>query len=106
MVQWVTVVLALLGFAYNGYKDYASGNLKSLTNQQDSVKSNYPIQYCLMAYDPNTNKVYYQHENRTWYDYPPEQRRYSSTPEHSQDQGQEALGVAYGTSGRPQHTFR
>lgn len=106
MVQWVTVVLALLGFAYNGYKDYANGNLQPLTKQEDSVKTNYPIQYCLMAYDPNSDKVYYQHENGTWYDHPPQQRRYSSTPQHSQNQGQETLGVAYGTPGRSQYFVR
>jgi hypothetical protein len=106
MVQWITVVLALLGFAYNGYKDYANGNLQPLTKQEDSVKTNYPIQYCLMAYDPNSDKVYYQHENGTWYDHPPQQRRYSSTPKHSQNQGQETLGVAYGTPGRSQYFVR
>lgn len=78
MVQWVTVLLALLGFAYNGYKDYSSGQLKVSTN--NAVKTNYPIQYCLMAYDPNVDKVFYQHENGQWYDYPPQQRRYSATP--------------------------
>lgn len=99
MVQWVTVVLALLGFAYNGYKDYANGQLKPLTNQENSVKTNYPIQYCLMAYDPNTDKVYYQHENGTWYDYPPQQRRYASTPQRGQGQESYALGNASRTSG-------
>jgi hypothetical protein len=80
MVQWLTVVLALLGFAYNGYKDYASGNLKPLTTQKDGVKPVYPVQYCLMAYDPNIDKVFYQHENGQWYDYPPQQRRYAASP--------------------------
>lgn len=99
MVQWITVVLALLGFAYNGYKDYASGNLKVLTKENDSVKTNYPIQYCLMAYDPNSDKVYYQHENGTWYDYPPQQRRYEATPQRGQGQESYALGNASGASG-------
>jgi len=94
MVQWVTVVLALLGFAYNGYKDYTSGSLQPLTKQEDSVKTNYPVQYCLMAYDPNSDKVYYQHENGTWYDYPPQQRRYASTPQRDQNQESYALGNA------------
>jgi len=31
-----------------------------------------------MAYDPNVNKVFYQHENGQWYDFPPEQRKYST----------------------------
>jgi len=106
MVQWITVVLALLGFAYNGYKDYTNGNLQPLTNQEDSVKTNYPIQYCLMAYDPNSDKVYYQHENGTWYDDPPQQRRYASTSKHSKNKGQETLGVAYRTQGGTQYPIR
>lgn len=106
MVQWLTVVLALLGFAYNGYKDYANGNLKPLTNQQDSVKTNYPIQYCLMAYDPNTDKVYYQHENGTWYDFPPQQRRYASSTQRNKGKESYALGNASGTSGTQIYSVR
>jgi hypothetical protein len=97
MVQWVTVVLALLGFAYNGYKDYSNGNLKVLTTSDNSVKTNYPIQYCVMAYDPNLDKVFYQHENGQWHDYPPQQRRYASSTQHYQSQESYAVGNAAGT---------
>lgn len=93
MIQWIGVVIALLGLAYNGVKDYQKGDIKlpKLPTKQHIV---YPIQYCLMAYDPNINKVFYQHENGHWYDYAPAQRRYSTTPEIRQDQGQgkESLG--------------
>lgn len=106
MVQWITVVLALLGFAYNGYKDYASGNLKPLTNQNDGVKPVYPIQYCLMAYDPNLDKVFYQHENGQWYDYPPQQRRYASSTQHNQNQESYALGNASGSQGTQGYRVR
>lgn len=99
MVQWIPIVLALLGFVYNGYKDYSNGQLKPLISQTDSVKTNYPIQYCLMAYDPNTDKVFYQHENGTWYDYPPQQRRYEATPQRGQGQESYAVGNASGPSG-------
>lgn len=99
MLQWVTVILAVLGFAYNGYKDYSTGAIKPLTTQDNSVKTNYPIQYCLMAYDPNTDKVFYQHENGIWYDYPPQQRRYEATPKRGQGQEGYALGNASGASG-------
>ena len=81
MVQWLTVVLALLGFAYNGYKDYANGSLKPVQTG-NTTKIQYPIQYCLMAYDPNIDKVFYRHDNGQWYDYPPEQRRYSSSSQY------------------------
>ena len=108
MIQWIGVLIALFGLAYNGVKDYQKGDIKLPELPQKSVltKPVYPVQYCLMAYDPNSDKVYYQHENGTWYDHPPQQRRYSSTPQHSQNQGQETLGVAYGTPGRSQYFVR
>ena len=82
MLQWVGVIIALLGLAYNGVKDYQSGNIKipELTQQKELTKKVYPVQYCLMAYDPNVDKVFYQHENGQWYDYPPQQRRYAASP--------------------------
>jgi cellulase/cellobiase CelA1 len=82
VIQWIGVVIAILGFAYNGVKDYQKGEIKlpALQQKQELTKTNHPIQYCLMAYDPNLDKVFYQHENGQWYDFPPEQRKYSSTP--------------------------
>jgi hypothetical protein len=106
MIQWIGVVFTLLGLVYTGVKDYQKGDIKIPQIQKHLTPVKYPIQYCLMAYDPNLDKVFYLHENGTWHDYAPQQRRYSPTPQHSQDQGQEALGVAYGTSGRSQHAFR
>jgi hypothetical protein len=86
MIQWIGVIIAILGFAYNGVKDYQSGNIKipELTETKELTKTNHPIQYCLMAYDPNLDKVFYQHDNGQWYDYAPQQRRYASStqPQH------------------------
>lgn len=81
MIQWVGVLIALLGLAYNGVKDYQKGEIKLPNLEEKTVltKPVYPVQYCLMAYDPNVDKVFYQHENGQWYDYPPQQRRYAST---------------------------
>lgn len=81
MLQWIGVIIAILGFAYNGVKDYQKGEIKlsALQEKQKLTKTNHPIQYCLMAYDPNVDKVFYQHENGQWYDYAPQQRRYAST---------------------------
>ena len=103
MIQWIGVIITICGLVYTGIKDIQNGTIKipQVSKTEGLTKTNYPIQYCLMAYDPNTNKVYYQHENGIWYDYAPPQRRYSTTPEHSQNQGQETLGVANGTPGRP-----
>jgi hypothetical protein len=83
MLQWIGVIVAILGFAYNGVKDYQKGEIKlpALQQKQELTKTNHPIQYCLMAYDPNLDKVFYQHENGQWYDYAPQQRRYATTPQ-------------------------
>ena len=101
MIQWVGVIIAFIGLAYNGLKDYQKGEIKLPTMPKNEVltKPVYPIQYCVMAYDPNVDKVFYQHENGQWYDYPPQQRRYAASPQHYQTQGQEALGSSYGSQG-------
>jgi len=109
MIQWIGVLIALLGLAYNGVKDYQKGDIKlpKLPQKQVLTKPVYPVQYCLMAYDPNVNKVFYLHENGQWYDYAPQQRRYASTQEYNQGQGQAALGGQYGSQGGSgQHYLR
>jgi len=82
--QWVGVIVAILGFLWTGMKDYSNGNIK-LPNM--AIQSNafiqkqehrYPIQYCLMAYDPNIDKVWYRHEDGSWKEYAPEQRKYGT----------------------------
>ena len=101
MIQWVGVVIALLGLAYTGVKDYQKGDIKFPPMPQKAVltKPVYPVQYCLMAYDPNVDKVFYLHENGIWHDYAPQQRRYeTASPQHNQ--GKE--GYAVGGSSRPQ----
>lgn len=94
MIQWIGVFIAVLGLAYTGLKDYQKGDIKlpTLPQKQVLTKPVYPIQYCLMAYDPNLKKVFYLHDNGQWYDFAPQIRQY-------QNQSQEALGVANGTQG-------
>lgn len=101
MIQWVGVLIALIGLAYNGVKDYQKGEIKlpKMPQKQVLTKPVYPVQYCLMAYDPNVDKVFYLHENGQWHEYAPEQRRYPSTPQRGQAQGQTAVGSSYGTQG-------
>ena len=101
MIQWIGVVIAVLGLAYTGVKDYQKGDihLPKLPQKQVLTKPVYPIQYCLMAYDPNIDKVFYLHENGLWYDYAPQQRRYSTTPQHNQSQEGYAVGGSTGTQG-------
>ena len=94
MIQLIGVLVALLGLAYNGVKDYQKGEIQipkiELPARQKVI---HPVQYCLMAYDANIEKVFYQHENGQWYDFPPQIRKYPN-------QGQEALAA----SNRPQGT--
>jgi hypothetical protein len=101
MIQWVGVLITLVGLAYTGLKDYQKGDIKfpQMPQKQVLTKVTYPVQYCLMAYDPNVDKVFYLHENGQWHDYAPQQRRYESSPQHNQTQGQEALGSGYGAQG-------
>ena len=80
MIQWIGIVIAVLSLAYTGVKDYQKGELPKLP-QKELTKTNYPVQYCLMAYDPNVDKVFYLHENGQWHDYAPQQRRYQTTPQ-------------------------
>ena len=99
MIQWIGVLIAVLGLAYTGVKDYQKGDIKIPQVQKHLTPVKFPIQYCLMAYDPNIDKVFYLHENGLWYDYAPQQRRYSTTPQHNQSQEGYAVGGSTGTQG-------
>jgi hypothetical protein len=100
MIQWIGVIFTLVGLLYTGVKDYQKGDIKIPQIQKPLTAVKHPIQYCLMAYDPNIDKVFYLHENGLWYDFAPQQRRYSTTTtQHHQGKSQEALGTAYGSQG-------
>lgn len=101
MIQWIGAIVAVLGLLYTGVKDYQKGEIKfpKMAQEQGLTKPKYPIQYCLMAYDPNIDKVFYLHENGMWYDYAPEQRRYAASPQYYQNQNKETVGTAYGAQG-------
>ena len=101
MIQWVGILIAVLGLAYNGVKDYQKGDIKlsRLPQKQVLTKPVYPVQYCLMGYDPNIDKVFYLHETGIWHDYPPQQRRYAAQTQPYQAQGQEAVGSTHGPQG-------
>jgi len=105
MIQWIGVLITLLGLAYTGVKDYQKGEIKIPNIQKPLTVVKYPIQYCLMAYDPNLDKVFYLHENGQWYDYAPEQRRYAASPKvrQGQGEGQATLGGGYGSPGTPRY---
>jgi hypothetical protein len=109
MIQWIGVAIALVGFLWNSVKDYQKGEIKLpvLQEKQELTKTNHPIQYCLMAYDPNIDRIFYLHENGQWYDYPPEQRRYASSPQirQGQNQGQAPVGTGYGSQGTQRYAY-
>jgi len=100
MVQWVTIVLGVLGLIYNGYKDYSNGQIKSpLTIQNQTVEyQQQPIVYWQVAFDPNTGKMYHLHQDGKWYDSPPQVREY-------QNQNQEAMGTLNWSQGASRHGY-
>ena len=107
MIQWVGIVITILGLAYTGIKDYQKGDIKfpPMPQKQALTKVVYPVQYCLMAYDPNVDKVFYLHENGQWHDYAPQQRRYATQAQPYQAQGQAAVASSYGTQGTPTYRY-
>lgn len=103
MIQWIGVAIALLGFVWNSVKDYQKGEIHlPQIAQKELTKSVYPIQYCLMAYDPNLDKVFYLHEDGIWYDYAPQQRRYEATSQvrEPQNKNETVLGIVHGSQRR------
>lgn len=107
MIQWVGVLITLVGLAYTGLKDYQKGDIKfpQMPQKPALTKVVYPVQYCLMAYDPNVDKVFYLHENGTWHEYAPEQRRYQTSTQPYQAQGQAAVASSNGTQGTSQYYY-
>ena len=106
MIQWIGVLIAVLGLAYTGVKDYQKGDIKIPQVQKHLTPVKFPIQYCLMAYDPNIDKVFYLHDNGIWLDYAPPQRRYPTTPQYGQTQGQTTVAIANGTQGTSGYGIR
>jgi len=92
MIQWIGVLFTLLGLVYTGVKDYQKGDIKLPPIQKPLTVQKYPVQYCLMAYDPNLKKVFYLHESGQWHDFPPQIREY-------QNQNQETMGNTNGAYG-------
>jgi len=91
VIQWIGVIISVAALTYTGIKDYQKGDIKlPLLPQKNLTKVVYPVQYCVMAYDPNVKRVFYLHDNGQWYDFAPQIRQYP-------DQGQEALATPNGT---------
>lgn len=75
MIQWIGVAIALVGFIWNGVKDYQKGEIKIPYTNQTTQPVRFAYQYCLMCYDPNVEKVYYQWADGSWRDYAPPQQK-------------------------------
>lgn len=75
MIQWVGLALALISFAYNGFKDYQNGVIKvaPLTNQNQTVESTkqQPIRYYQAVYDAATGKFHVLGTDGVWYEQVP-----------------------------------
>ncbi len=98
MIQWVGLALALISFAYNGFKDYQNGAIKvaPLTNQTQVVQQQQPIRYYQAAFDPNTGKIYFLYPDGKWYEQIPQirtdQTQYPATVGTPQGSQQSPLG--------------
>jgi hypothetical protein len=107
MLQWIGVALTAAALVYTGVKDYQKGDIKIPPLNKNLTTPKYPVQYCLMAYDPNLDRIFYLHENGQWYDYAPQQRRYATTPQvqQYQNQNQTVVGTSYGSQGGTVHSY-
>lgn len=78
MIQWVGLGLAIIGFLYNGFKDYQNGVIKvaPLTTQNQTVEypKQEPIRYYQAAFNPNTGKIYFLYPDGQWYEQIPQIR--------------------------------
>lgn len=78
MIQWVGLGLAIIGFLYNGFKDYQNGVIKvaPLTTQNQTVESTQrlPIMTWQVAFDPNSGKLYHLHPDGQWHEQVPQIR--------------------------------
>lgn len=78
MIQWVGLGLAIIGFLYNGFKDYQNGVIKvaPLTTQNQSVKSTKQesIRYYQAVYDAATGKFHVLGTDGVWYEQVPKIR--------------------------------
>ena len=107
MIQWIGILITIVGLAYTGVKDYQKGDIKfpPMPQKPALTKVVYPVQYCLMAYDPNVDKVFYLHENGQWHDYAPQQRRYQTTPQPYQAESQTAVASSNRSQGASQYYY-
>lgn len=99
MIQWVGLGLAIIGFLYNGFKDYQNGVIKvaPLTNQNQIVESTkqQPIRYYQAVYDSATGKFHVLGTDGKWYEQVPQvygQTQYSSPVGTAQGTQQPSLG--------------
>jgi hypothetical protein len=100
MIQWIGLGLAIIGFMYNGFKDYQNGAIKvaPLTTQNQSVEypKQEPIRYYQAAFNPNTGKIYFLYPDGQWYEQIPQirtdQTQYSAPVGTSQGTQQPPVG--------------
>jgi hypothetical protein len=72
VIQWIGVVLTVLGLALNTYKEIGVGQEVFVKNKEPQQNQN-SVQYVTItiAYDHSSGVHYFQHLDGKWYLYPP-----------------------------------
>jgi hypothetical protein len=98
VVQLLVGLLGLFVLIWGEAKHYIESHPEIISTFELEVKKAEPLQYYnyQVAYDPNSDKIWYYYGDGNWYDKPPQIRKY-------QNQSQKALGTGNGSQGTPQH---
>lgn len=94
VIQFLAALLGAFILIWGEYKNYVDKHPEIISTEDLTKHKLQPILYYnyQVAYDPNSNKIWYYYSDGNWYDKPPQIRKY-------QDQSQKALGTSNGTQG-------
>jgi len=72
VIQWIGVILTIVGLAINGYKEYNTNN-NSVVKENSTTNTANRYQYLniVVAYDCVNKTHLFQHLDGKWYSYPP-----------------------------------
>lgn len=97
VVQLLVGLLGLFVLIWGEAKHYIESHPEVINTFQLEAKRAEPLQYYnyQVAYDPNTNKLWYYYGDGFWYDRPPEIRK-----RQTKNQDQPASGVGGSSQGQ------
>lgn len=97
LVQLAIGLLGLVVLVWSEAKHYVESHPDILSTWElTETKRMQPVQFYMyqVAYDPNTNKLWYLYNDGFWYDKPPQIRK-------REDKNKEVLGNVHRSSGTP-----